>query len=190
MHSVCYTQERDKNFEDEFLRNRWTFFNRRVSHVHNFWFPATFITDKFWSDPRLWRSHRGDVFCILFHRSIDRAILLVTLFHRSIDRAILLVTLFDISQFGDTLCVFHFQKKNNDQKKNGLLIWWHYFWWHFFLFSFPKNQFRNIPTRNHATCASGSGSVGVTPAHFPPPLQLLLFGDTFCHTFDRERQLR
>jgi hypothetical protein len=42
---------------------------------------------------------------------------LVTLFHRSIDRAILLVTLFDPSQFGDTLCVFHFQKKNNDKKK-------------------------------------------------------------------------
>ncbi len=96
-----------------------------------------------------------------------------------------LVTLFDPSQFGDTLCLFHFQKKISI-KKNSLLIWWHYFWWHFFRFSFPKNQFRNIPTRNRATCASGSGSVGITPAHFPPPPQLLLFGDTFCHTFNRD----
>ncbi len=93
MHIVYYTQERDKNFEDKFLHNRWTFFNRRVLLVHNFWFPATFITDKFWSDPPLRRSHLGDVFSILFHWSIDQAILLVTLFHRSLDRAILLVTL-------------------------------------------------------------------------------------------------
>ncbi len=66
MYIVCYTQERDKNFEDEFLRNRWTFFNKRVAFVHNFWFPATFISDKFWSDLRLRRSHWGDVFSILF----------------------------------------------------------------------------------------------------------------------------
>ena len=56
----------DRNFEDKFLPNRWTFFNKRVAFVHNFWFPATFITDKFWSDPPLRRSHRGDVFSILF----------------------------------------------------------------------------------------------------------------------------
>ncbi len=48
---------------------------------------------------------------IIFGDTFDRVILLVTLFHRSIDRAILLVTLFNPSQFGDTLCVFHFQKK-------------------------------------------------------------------------------
>ena len=54
---------------------------------------------------------------IIFGDTFNRVILLVTLFHQSIDRAILLVTLFDPSQFGDTLCVFHFQKKNNDQKK-------------------------------------------------------------------------
>ncbi len=93
MHIVYYTQERDKNFEDEFLHNRWTFLNRRAMFVHNFWFPATFITDKFWSDPPLLRSHWGDVFSVLFHWSIDQAILLVTLFHRLLDRAILLVTL-------------------------------------------------------------------------------------------------
>jgi hypothetical protein len=66
MHIVYYTQEIDKNFEDEFLHNRWTFFNKRVAFIHNFWFPATFITDKFWSDPQLQRSHRGDVFRVLF----------------------------------------------------------------------------------------------------------------------------
>ena len=48
---------------------------------------------------------------IIFGDTFNRVILLVTLFHRSIDRAILLVTLFDPSQFGDTLCVFHFHKK-------------------------------------------------------------------------------
>ena len=51
-------------------------------------------------------------------------------------------------------------------------FWWHffidrlieqYFWWHFFRFTSPKNRFRNIPTRNRATCASG---FGVT---LPPP---------------------
>jgi hypothetical protein len=55
--SLSHRHRADGNFEDEFLRNRWTFFNRRVAFVHNFWFPATFITDKFWSDPRLQRSH-------------------------------------------------------------------------------------------------------------------------------------
>jgi hypothetical protein len=32
------------------------------------------------------------------------------------------VTLFDPSQFGDTLCVFHFQKKNIDPKKTASLF--------------------------------------------------------------------
>ncbi len=31
--------------------------NRKGAFVHNFWFPATFISDKFWSDSRLRRSH-------------------------------------------------------------------------------------------------------------------------------------
>ena len=49
----------DRNFEDEFLPNCWTFFNKRVTFVQNFWFPATFINNKFWSDPPLRRSHRN-----------------------------------------------------------------------------------------------------------------------------------
>ncbi len=59
---------------------------------------------------------------IIFGDTFDRVILLVTLFHRSIDRAILLVTLFDPSQFGDTLCVFHFQKKYFTIKKTAALF--------------------------------------------------------------------
>ena len=49
-------RHRGKNFEDKFLRNRWTFIKKKSAFVHNFWFPATFITDKFWSDSRLRRS--------------------------------------------------------------------------------------------------------------------------------------
>ncbi len=51
-HCVLHTRERQK------LWRRVSFFNRRVPYVHDFWFPATFITDKFWSDPPLRRSHR------------------------------------------------------------------------------------------------------------------------------------
>jgi hypothetical protein len=93
--SLSHHHRADGNFEDEFLRNRWTFFNRRVSFVHNFWFPATFITDKFWSDPGLRRSHRGNVFRILFHRSIDRTI-----------------------TFGDTLCSNPPSKKSISEHSN------------------------------------------------------------------------
>ena len=57
--SLSHLHCADGNFEDEFLPNRWTFFDKRVAFVHNFWFPATFITDKFWSDPPLRRSHRN-----------------------------------------------------------------------------------------------------------------------------------
>ncbi len=136
-HSVLHTRERQKLWGRVFPQPL-NFFNRRVTFVHNFRFPATFITDKFWSDLRLRRLHGGDVFSILFHRLIDRAILLVTLFHRSIDQAIRL--------FGDTFCTT----------------------------PASKNQFRNIQTRNCATCASGSGSVGVPSALLPyPPPPLL-----------------
>ncbi len=33
----------------------------------------------------------------------------------------------------------------------------------------PKNRFRNIPTRNRATCASGSGLGSGSPLPSPPP---------------------
>ena len=93
------------------------------------------------------------------------------------------------------------KKKITIKKKNGLLIWWHYFWWHFFRFSFPKNQFRNIPTKNRATCASGSGSgrghtrpFSSSPSiiiiwwhflsHFQPRATTkITFGDTLLSTF-------
>jgi hypothetical protein len=65
-------RHRGKNFEDKFLRNRWTFINKKSALVHNFWFPATFITDKFWSDSRLRRSHRGDVFSILLFLFLNK----------------------------------------------------------------------------------------------------------------------
>jgi hypothetical protein len=184
--SLSHRHRANGNFEDEFLPNRWTFINRKSAFVHNFWFPATFINDKFWSDSRLRRSHRGDVLGDTFSSidwssdtfgdTFDWAILLVTFFHRSIDQAILLVTL-SIERY----------------------FWWHffidrlierYFWWHFCVISGFQKSISEHLKNNRATCASGSGSVGVTPAHFPPPLQLLLFGDTFCHTFDREQQLR
>ena len=57
--SLSHRHRADGNFEDKFLRNRWTFINRKSTFVHNFWFPATFINDKFWSDPPLRRSHRN-----------------------------------------------------------------------------------------------------------------------------------
>ena len=39
------------NFEADYLLNPWT----GVPLVHSFWFPATFITGKNWSDLWLWR---------------------------------------------------------------------------------------------------------------------------------------
>ncbi len=39
------------NFEADYLLNRWTYRNTGVTLVHNFWFPATFIPGKNWSDP-------------------------------------------------------------------------------------------------------------------------------------------
>ena len=65
-------RHRGKNFQDKFLPNRWTFINKKSTFIHNFWFPATFITDKFWSDSRLRRSHRGDVFSILLFLFLNK----------------------------------------------------------------------------------------------------------------------
>jgi hypothetical protein len=43
------------NFEADYLLNRWTYRNTGVSLVHNFLFPATFITAKNWTDSPLGR---------------------------------------------------------------------------------------------------------------------------------------
>ena len=60
-----------------------------------------------------------------------------------------LVTLFDPSQFGDTLCVFHFQKKISIKKKTASLFGDTFFGDTFFGDTFAsspasKNRFRNI----------------------------------------------
>jgi hypothetical protein len=57
-----------------------------------------------------------------------------------------------------------FSKKISIKKKQPpylVTLFFHWLitiWWHSFRFSIFKNWFRNIPTRNRATCASGSGS--------------------------------
>jgi hypothetical protein len=43
------------SFEAYYHHNRWTYGNKGVLFVHNFWLPATFISEKFWLDPLLGR---------------------------------------------------------------------------------------------------------------------------------------
>ena len=83
-----------------------------------------------------------------------------------------------------------FPKKNNDKKKAASLFGDTIFGETFSVSPSPKINFGTFQIGIAQLMPRVSGSVGVTPAHFPPPLQLLLFGDTFCHTFDREQQLR
>ncbi len=115
-----------KNFEANFLRNRWPFINRKSAFVHNFWFPATLITDKFWSDSRLRRSHNF----WWYFRSSDT--------------------------FGDTFSSIAWSSNTFGDT--------------FASTPASKNQFRNIPTRNFATCASGFGvPLCPSPPSPPPP---------------------
>jgi hypothetical protein len=43
------------NFEADYFLNPWTYRNTGATLVHNFWFPANFISAKNWSDSRLGR---------------------------------------------------------------------------------------------------------------------------------------
>ena len=163
MHIVYYTQEIDKNFEDEFLHNRWTFFNKRVAFIHNFWFPATFISDKFWSDPQLQRSHRGDVFRVLFQfitPSLRRRKLWGRVSPQPLNFFIGSPRLFIIFDFQQLLLMTNFDQTHGygDRIEAMFLVTlFHrsidqaillvtlsierYFWWHFFIDRLIKRYF-------------------------------------------------